>query len=157
MSANALAIDFGTTACKASVIAIDGSVLGSGLTRLPVLFGDDGAAEQDPEQVWTLTLDACRSAIAEAGADAGCAADRLPITERSRASESTRNWPLATTWSPSASPSTTSSWSPRSAPSFTSRGSKEPLSFRTMATARVPVRMTASAGSTRRDDEGPAT
>jgi xylulokinase len=70
MSANALAIDLGTTACKASVIAIDGAVLGSGLTRLPVVFGDDGAAEQDAEQVWTLTLDACRTAIAEAGAGA---------------------------------------------------------------------------------------
>jgi xylulokinase len=70
MTANALAIDLGTTACKASVIAIDGAVLGSGLTRIPVVFGDDGAAEQDAEQVWVLTLDACRTAIAEAGTDA---------------------------------------------------------------------------------------
>jgi xylulokinase len=70
MTVNALAIDLGTTACKASVIAIDGSVLGSGLTRIPVAFGDDGGAEQDAEQVWTLTLDACRAAIAEAGRDA---------------------------------------------------------------------------------------
>ena len=70
MSTNALAIDLGTTACKASVIAIDGALLGSGLTRIPVAFGDDGAAEQDAEQVWQLTLDACRAAIAEAGVDA---------------------------------------------------------------------------------------
>jgi xylulokinase len=73
MTANALAIDLGTTACKASVIAIDGAVLGSGLTRIPVLFGGDGAAEQDAEQVWTLTLDACRAAIAEAGPGAAAA------------------------------------------------------------------------------------
>jgi xylulokinase len=70
MTANVLAIDLGTTACKASVIGIDGEVLGSGLTRIPVEFGDHGAAEQDAEQVWQLTLDACRAALAEAGADA---------------------------------------------------------------------------------------
>ncbi len=51
MSVNALAIDLGTTACKASVVAIDGAVLGSGLTRLPVVFGEGGAAEQDAELV----------------------------------------------------------------------------------------------------------
>jgi len=73
MTVNALAIDFGTTACKASVVAIDGCVLGSGLTRIPVVFGDDGAAEQDAELVWSLTLDACRAAIAEAGVDAAAA------------------------------------------------------------------------------------
>src|SRR4051794_25091864 len=73
MTANALAIDLGTTACKASVVGIDGCVLGSGLTRIPVVFGDDGAAEQDAELVWTLTLDACRAAIAEAGAGAAAA------------------------------------------------------------------------------------
>ena len=70
MSVNALAIDLGTTACKASVVSIEGAVLGSGLTRLPVVFGEGGAAEQDAELVWTLTLDACRGAIAEAGAAA---------------------------------------------------------------------------------------
>lgn len=73
MVANALAIDLGTTACKASVIATDGAVLGSGLTRIPVLFGEHGAAEQDAEAVWRLTLDACRAAIAEAGPDAAAA------------------------------------------------------------------------------------
>jgi xylulokinase len=70
MGVNALAIDLGTTACKASVIAIDGRVLGSGLARIPVTFGSDGAAEQDAEVVWSLTLDACRAAVTEAGAEA---------------------------------------------------------------------------------------
>ena len=70
MNVNALAIDLGTTACKASVVSIDGAVLGSGLTRIPVAFGEGGAAEQDAELVWTLTLDACRAAVAEAGATA---------------------------------------------------------------------------------------
>lgn len=64
---NALAIDLGSTACKASVIALDGSVLGSGLTRLPTTFGADGLAEQDPEMIWASTLAACRQALDEAG------------------------------------------------------------------------------------------
>lgn len=70
VDAAALAIDLGTTACKASVVAIDGTVLGSGLTRIPVVFGDNGAAEQDADLVWALTLDACRAAITEAGSHA---------------------------------------------------------------------------------------
>jgi xylulokinase len=67
---NALAIDLGSTACKASVIALDGAVLGSGLTRVPTSFGEDGLAEQDPEMMWAATLSACGQALAEAGADA---------------------------------------------------------------------------------------
>jgi xylulokinase len=70
MSVNALAIDLGSTACKASVVAIDGTVLGSGLTRIPVEFTADLGIEQDAEVVWTSTLEACRAAIAEAGATA---------------------------------------------------------------------------------------
>ena len=45
---------------------------------------------------------------------------------------------------------TTSTSSPKSAPSVTSRGSNPPLPLRTMATARLPVRITASDGTTRR-------
>ena len=62
--------------------------------------------------------------------------------------------PLATTWSPSLRPATTSSVSPKSAPSWISRGSKRPSS-RTIATARVPVRITASAGTTSARRAGP--
>jgi xylulokinase len=69
----ALAVDLGSTACKASVVGIDGSVLGSGLAMLPLLFTADGGVEQDAELVWTSTLDACRAAIAEAGAEAAAA------------------------------------------------------------------------------------
>jgi xylulokinase len=67
---NALAIDLGSTACKASVIALDGSVLGSGLTRVPTIVGSGGLAEQDPELMWNATLSACRQALADAGAGA---------------------------------------------------------------------------------------
>lgn len=65
---NALAIDLGTTACKASVVSIDGAVLGSGLAPLDTVFGPGGAAWQDAELMWAATLDACRQALAEAGA-----------------------------------------------------------------------------------------
>jgi xylulokinase len=64
---SALAIDFGSTAVKASVIGDDGSVLGSGLRRLVTTFGPDGLAEQDAEMMWTSTLAACRQALDEAG------------------------------------------------------------------------------------------
>ena len=70
---NALAVDLGSTACKASVIALDGAVLGSGLTRVPTSFGADGLAEQDPEMMWAATLSACAQALAAAGAGATAA------------------------------------------------------------------------------------
>ncbi len=47
--------------------------------------------------------------------------------------------------------------SPRSAPSDTSRGSNAPVSLRTMTTARLPVRMTASEVTTRRELLAPDT
>ena len=73
MTPTALAIDLGSTACKASVVDIEGGVLGSGLANLPLVFTSDGGVEQDAELVWRCTLDACRSALAEAGADARAA------------------------------------------------------------------------------------
>jgi xylulokinase len=69
----ALAIDLGTTACKASVVAIDGRLIGSGVCRLVTEFGDGEVAEQDAEQVWQAALTASRAAIAEAGGGAGIA------------------------------------------------------------------------------------
>jgi xylulokinase len=79
---NALAIDLGSTACKASVIALDGSVLGSGLTRVPTTFGQGGLAEQDPEVMWTSTLSACRQALTAAGAAAQQAVRSICVTSQ---------------------------------------------------------------------------
>jgi len=79
---NALAIDLGSTACKASVIAIDGSVLGSGLTRIPTIVGGNGLAEQDPELMWTGTLSACRQALSEAGHGARDAVRSICVTSQ---------------------------------------------------------------------------
>ncbi len=67
---NALAVDLGSTACKASVISIDGQVLGSGLMRVPTTYGRGGVGEQDPDVMWDSTLTACRQALAAAGGTA---------------------------------------------------------------------------------------
>ena len=79
---NALAIDFGSTACKASVIALDGNVLGSGLTRVPTTFGEGGLAEQDPEAIWSSTLSACRQALVAAGTAATDAVRSICVTSQ---------------------------------------------------------------------------
>ena len=79
---NALAIDLGSTACKASVIALDGAVLGSGLTRVPTTFGEGGLAEQDPEVMWLSTLSACRQALADAGTAATAAVRSICVTSQ---------------------------------------------------------------------------
>jgi len=79
---NALAIDLGSTACKASVIALDGSVLGSGLMRVPTTFGEGGLAEQDPEVMWASTLSACRQALTAAGDAARHAVRSICVTSQ---------------------------------------------------------------------------
>ena len=79
---NALAIDLGSTACKASVIALDGAVLGSGLMRVPTTFGAGGLAEQDPEVMWLATLSACKQALAAAGADATASVRSICVTSQ---------------------------------------------------------------------------
>ena len=79
---NALAIDLGSTACKASVIALDGRILGSGLTRVPITFGAGGLAEQDPEVVWTSTLSACRQALTAAGTRTAQAVRSICVTSQ---------------------------------------------------------------------------
>ncbi len=79
---NALAIDLGSTACKASVIALDGQVLGSGLTRVPTTFGEGGLAEQDPDVMWTSTLSACRQALTTAGTAATHAVRSICVTSQ---------------------------------------------------------------------------
>ncbi|MEP7203215.1 MAG: FGGY family carbohydrate kinase, partial [Ilumatobacteraceae bacterium] len=79
---NALAIDLGSTACKASVIALDGRVLGSGLTRVPTTFGEGGLAEQDPEVMWSSTLSSCRQALDSAGVAARDAVRSICVTSQ---------------------------------------------------------------------------
>lgn len=67
---NALAIDLGTTAAKVCVVAVDGSILGTGIEALETVFGPEQSAEQDPELVWQAVLSAAREALADAGSAA---------------------------------------------------------------------------------------
>ena len=60
-----LTIDLGTSGPKAAVVGIDGSVVGSGQQKVTTLFPADGAAEQDPDEIWAATLDSCRAALAQ--------------------------------------------------------------------------------------------
>ena len=79
---NALAIDLGSTACKASVISLGGDVLGSGLMRIPTTYDRGGLGEQDPEVMWESTLTACRQALAAAGTAAATAVRSICVSSQ---------------------------------------------------------------------------
>ncbi|MBI4883335.1 MAG: carbohydrate kinase [Actinobacteria bacterium] len=62
-----LAIDQGTSATKAVVVADDGTVLGLAEAPLTVQATPDGGVETDPESMWASVLAAGKRAIADAG------------------------------------------------------------------------------------------
>jgi xylulokinase len=66
-----LTIDLGTSGPKAAVVDAAGRVLGSGREPVTTRFGADGAAEQDPAEVWQATVRACRHAL-QAVSDTVC-------------------------------------------------------------------------------------
>ena len=66
-----LTVDLGTSGPKAAVVGIDGRVVGAGQAKVTTLFPAEGAAEQDPAEIWTATLDTCRTALAESQSTAG--------------------------------------------------------------------------------------
>lgn len=66
-----LTVDLGTSGPKAAVVGIDGRVVGSGQEKVTTLFPAEGAAEQDPDQIWAVTLESCRTALAESQTAAG--------------------------------------------------------------------------------------
>ena len=132
---------------------------GSGLPKPMVIGGHFSAATGPWEMVMpsASTPSTLPSPTKTAGCEsAGAGSVMRPVAERSLASESMRNWPLTTTCSPSRRPWATSKSSPISRPRLTSRLSNAPPSLRTSTTARWPVRMTASDGTSRRDALGPA-
>lgn len=59
----ALAIDLGTTAVKAGVVAANGALLGTGQETVTTVFGTDGSAVQDAALVWRAVVRACRVAL----------------------------------------------------------------------------------------------
>ncbi len=63
-----LAIDQGTSSSRGFVVDMGrGRILGVGQRGLDLLLPQDGWVEQDPEALWSATLEAGRAAIAEAG------------------------------------------------------------------------------------------
>jgi len=66
-----LAIDQGTTSTRAVLFGADTSIASFAQRELPQHFPADGEVEHEPEDLWTTTLETCRSAMREASASAG--------------------------------------------------------------------------------------
>ena len=62
-----LAIDQGTSATKALIVAEDGEVLSLAEAPIRVRAGADGAVELDPEELWQSVIDAASEALTTAG------------------------------------------------------------------------------------------
>ncbi|HVT39392.1 MAG TPA: glycerol kinase [Gemmatimonadaceae bacterium] len=62
-----LAIDQGTTGSTCLVIAADGTVKGRGYRELTQHFPEPGWVEHDADEIFRITMDAAREAIAESG------------------------------------------------------------------------------------------
>ncbi len=62
-----LALDQGTTGSTALVIHQDGTVLGRGYREFTQFFPQPGWVEHDPEEIFRVTLEAAREALAAAG------------------------------------------------------------------------------------------
>lgn len=65
-----LAIDLGTSGCKAAVVSLQGRVVGSARMPIATIHLPDDGAEQDPESVWSAVKAACRAALGAAGVPA---------------------------------------------------------------------------------------
>jgi len=71
MTERVLAIDAGTTNVLAMIIGIDGSVLGRATGRYRLNYPAPGLVEQDPEELWSTTIDTIFQALNNAGLKAG--------------------------------------------------------------------------------------
>jgi len=65
-----LAIDQGTTSTRAILFRADMSIASLAQREFPQHFPADGEVEHDPEDLWTTTVETCRSAMRDAGAGA---------------------------------------------------------------------------------------
>jgi glycerol kinase len=66
-----LAIDQGTTSTRAVMFRADTSIAAFAQREFPQHFPADGEVEHEPEDLWTTTLETCRTAMRDAGAGAG--------------------------------------------------------------------------------------
>jgi glycerol kinase len=65
-----LAIDQGTTSTRAMLFRADMSIAAFAQAEFPQHFPADGEVEHEPEDLWTTTLDTCRTALRQAAAEA---------------------------------------------------------------------------------------
>ncbi len=70
MASYVLAIDQGTTSTRAALFRADTSVAALAQQEFSQHFPADGEVEHEPEDLWTTTLETCRSAMRKAGAGA---------------------------------------------------------------------------------------
>ena len=71
MTEKVLAIDAGTTNVLAMIVEIDGSVLGRAIGRYQLNYPAPGLVEQDPEDLWSITVETISQALSNAGLKAG--------------------------------------------------------------------------------------
>ena len=68
--ATILSIDQGTTSSRAIVFDATGKALATAQREFAQHYPRDGWVEHDPEEIWSTTLDVCRTATANADVDA---------------------------------------------------------------------------------------
>ena len=68
MSRYVLALDQGTSGSTALLVDDEGRVRARGHAELPQHYPQPGWVEHDPDEIWTTTMTAARSALAVAGA-----------------------------------------------------------------------------------------
>jgi xylulokinase len=64
-----LAVDLGTGGPKVAVISATGRIAAHAFERNSIQLGEDGSAEQDPQEWWDTVVRCARRAMAEAGVD----------------------------------------------------------------------------------------
>jgi xylulokinase len=64
-----LAVDLGTGGPKVAVISARGRIAAHSFARVGIALGEDGSAEQDPQEWWEAIVASARRALAESGVD----------------------------------------------------------------------------------------
>ena len=68
MASDILAVDIGTSSCKAAVFSLEGELLALGKGSYSLLFPEEGYVEQDPEELFEGVQEAVRQ-LNEQGID----------------------------------------------------------------------------------------